>query len=96
MSRTQLAIFAFALSAQTCGHAAGAADFSFFGRSGDAIEINLSSIPGIGAGSSFSGLNISGFANHTVLTSDTLTGQAFATTGRLWVFANRREICVLD
>ncbi len=65
-----------------------AADFNFFGRSGDAIEINLGNIPGIAAGSTFSSLNIGGFANHTVITSDTLTGQAFSSSGRLWVFAN--------
>lgn len=65
-----------------------AADFNFFGRSGDAIEINLGAIPGAAAGSSFSNLNITGFANHTVLTSDTLTLQPFSSTGRLWVFPN--------
>jgi len=67
---------------------ATAADFNFFGRSGDAIEINLGAIPGITPGSTFSALNISGFANHTVLTSDTLTAQPFSSSGRMWVFAN--------
>src|SRR3954452_7136961 len=71
------------------GHnVAPAADFNFFGRSGDAIEVNLGSIPGIDPGSSFSSLNLTGFANHTVLTSDTLNAQPFASSGRLWVFAN--------
>ncbi len=65
-----------------------AADFSFFGRSGDAIEINLAALPGVSPGSTFSGLNVSGFSGHTVLTSDTLTGQSFGGSGRLWVFAN--------
>ena len=65
-----------------------AADFNFFGRSGDAIEINLGAIPGINPGSSFSSLNTTGFANHTVLTSDLLTAQTFSTSGRLWLFAN--------
>ncbi|HEY2411847.1 MAG TPA: hypothetical protein VGI40_06380 [Pirellulaceae bacterium] len=65
-----------------------AADFNFFGRSGDAIDINLGAIPGIAAGSTFSSLNLAGFANHTVLTSDLLTAQPFASTGHLWVFAN--------
>ena len=65
-----------------------AADFNFFGRSGDAIEINLSTIPGISPGSTFSSFNTSGFATHTVLTSDSLTAQSFASTGRFWVFAN--------
>src|SRR6478735_2697754 len=65
-----------------------AADFNFFGRSGDAIEVNLGNIPGIAAGSTFSSLNTTGFANHTVLTSDLLTAQPFASTGHLWLFAN--------
>jgi hypothetical protein len=65
-----------------------AADFNFFGRSGDAIEVNLASIPGVAPGSTFSSLNTTGFANHTVLTSDTLTAQPFSSSGRLWVFAN--------
>jgi peptidoglycan hydrolase-like protein with peptidoglycan-binding domain len=68
--------------------AARAADFGFFGRSGDAIEINLPTLPGVAPGATFSGLNISGLAGHTVLTSDTLTGQSFASSGRFWVFPN--------
>ncbi len=67
---------------------AAAADFWFYGRSGDAIEINLAALPGVAAGSTFSGLDTSGFAGHTVLTSDSLTGQAFSTSGRLWLFPN--------
>lgn len=67
---------------------AAAIDFSFYGRSGDAIEINLAALPGIAPGSTFSGLNTSAFAAHTVLTSDTLTGQAFSTSGRFWLFPN--------
>jgi hypothetical protein len=67
---------------------ASAADFNFFGRSGDAIEVNLAALPGISPGTTFSGLDIGGFAGHTVLTSDTLSGQSFANAGRLWVFAN--------
>ncbi|MBA3483468.1 MAG: peptidoglycan-binding protein [Pirellulales bacterium] len=62
------------------------ADLGFFGRSGDAIEINLSALPGTPAGATFSGLNINGLAGHTVLTSDLLTAQPFTTSGRLWVF----------
>jgi peptidoglycan hydrolase-like protein with peptidoglycan-binding domain len=65
---------------------AHAADFNFYGRTGDAIEINLGA--GLPAGTTFAGLNTSGFAGHTVLTSDALSGQAFASSGRLWVFAN--------
>jgi peptidoglycan hydrolase-like protein with peptidoglycan-binding domain len=68
--------------------ASSAADFNFFGRSGDAIEINLSAIPGVTPGSAFSGFNTAGFTNHTVLTSDTLTAQPFASSGQFWVFAN--------
>jgi peptidoglycan hydrolase-like protein with peptidoglycan-binding domain len=64
------------------------ADFAFYGRSGDAIELNFASLPGVAAGATFSGLNVSGFNGHTVLTSDDLTSQAFASAGRLWVFAN--------
>jgi hypothetical protein len=65
-----------------------AADFNFFGRSGDAIEINLAALPGIPVGAAFSSRNTSGFAGHTVLTSDALTAQPFSSTGRFWVFAN--------
>jgi len=65
-----------------------AADFEFFGRSGDGIEINLAALPGVSAGATFAGLDTSGFAGHTVLASDVLAGQAFATSGRFWVFPN--------
>lgn len=65
---------------------AGASDFNFYGRSGDAIEINLGA--GLPPGTTFASLNTGGFAGHTVLTSDALTAQAFASSGRLWVFAN--------
>jgi peptidoglycan hydrolase-like protein with peptidoglycan-binding domain len=61
-----------------------AADFGFYGRSGDAIEINLSGIPGISAGSTFSGLALNA-TGHSVLGSDLLVGQPFASTGRFWV-----------
>ena len=67
---------------------AHAIDFNFYGRSGDAIEINLAALPGVATGSTFSGLDLSGFAGHTVLTGDTLTGQAFSTFGRFWLFPN--------
>jgi peptidoglycan hydrolase-like protein with peptidoglycan-binding domain len=76
------------LAALVITPSAGAVDFSFYGRSGDAIEINLAALPGVPAGSSFSGLNTSGFAGHTVLMSDTLTAQAFSNSGRFWVIAN--------
>lgn len=68
--------------------AAQAADFGFFGRSGDAIEINLATLPGISTGSTFSALNLAGFNGHTVLTSDLLANQPFDSTGRFWIFPN--------
>ena len=86
--RRRLTIAAVALVILVGNDRARGADFNFFGRSGDAIEINLGAIPGIAAGSSFASLNTAGFANHTVLTSDLLTAQPFSTTGRLWFFAN--------
>jgi hypothetical protein len=86
--KPSLATLAFAIMAQSIASFAMAADFNFYGRSGDAIEINFTAIPGVSAGATFSGLNTSGFSGHTVLTSDTLTGQTFASSGRLWVFAN--------
>src|SRR6187401_3617333 len=87
MRSTYLTAAAIAVLA-THGNDLAAADFNFFGRSGDAIEINLGAIPGVAPGSTFSSLNTAGFANHTVLTSDLLTTQPFSTSGRLWVFAN--------
>jgi hypothetical protein len=60
------------------------ADFGFFGRSGDAIEIKLAGLPGVATGSTFSGLSLS-VAGHTFLTSDALTGQPFANSGQFWV-----------
>ena len=88
MSRMFSALAAITVVAHSIPSATRAADFNFFGRSGDAIEINLAALPGVGAGATFSGLNTSGFAGHTVLASDTLTGQSFASAGRLWMFAN--------
>src|SRR5262245_1990479 len=81
--------FAFAVAVVIAiGPAARGADFAFYGRSGDAIEINLAALPGVAAGATFSGLNTSGMAGHTVLTSDALTAQPFASSGRWWVFPN--------
>jgi peptidoglycan hydrolase-like protein with peptidoglycan-binding domain len=82
----QLRLFAF--FAALVAPVAHAADFGFFGRSGDAIEVNLASLPGVSAGSTFSSLNLAGFNGHTVLTSDLLTSQPFDSTGRFWVFPN--------
>ncbi|HEY1068192.1 MAG TPA: peptidoglycan-binding domain-containing protein, partial [Pirellulales bacterium] len=77
-----------ALVAALVTPAAHGADFGFFGRSGDAIEINLASLPGIAAGSTFSNLELAGFNGHTVLTRDLLANQPFDSTGRFWVFPN--------
>lgn len=65
-----------------------AADFEFFGRAGDAIEIDLGSLPGVPDGAGFTGLSTGGFLGHTVLTSSQLSQGTFAADGRLWVFAN--------
>lgn len=65
-----------------------AADFDFYGRSGDAIELDFGSLPGVPENTAFSGLNIGGFFTHTVQTSDALEQGNFASDGRLWVFAN--------
>lgn len=88
MSRKLYAVTALVVFAGSISSVGLAADFNFFGRSGDAIEINLAALPGVSPGSTFSGLDVNGFSGHTVLTSDTLTGQSFASSGRLWVFAN--------
>jgi peptidoglycan hydrolase-like protein with peptidoglycan-binding domain len=88
MPRVPLAIAVFIAASLLFACAIPAADFNVFGRSGDAIEVNLGAIPGIGPGATFSSLNTTGFTNHTVLTSDLLTAQPFSTSGRLWVFAN--------
>jgi hypothetical protein len=88
MHRASIIITSLVFVSPTFVRIAGAANFTFFGRSGDAIEINLGALPGVSPSSTFSALNTSGFSGHTVLTSDTLLGQSFASTGRLWVFAN--------
>jgi hypothetical protein len=85
MNQTSFLTIALVLSAASL---ARAVDFGFFGRSGDAIEINLAGLPGVSPGSSFAALDLSGFAGHTVLTSDQLTSQSFADSGRFWVFPN--------
>jgi hypothetical protein len=75
-----------AILAALLASSAHAVDFGFFGRSGDAIEINFATLPGISAGSTFSALNLAGFAGHTVLTSDLLANQPLESSGRFWVF----------
>ncbi|MGL4513804.1 MAG: hypothetical protein ACRCT8_11995 [Lacipirellulaceae bacterium] len=71
----------------TCATLAGAADFDLYGRSGDAIAIDLASLPGIAPGSTFGSPALT-TTGHSLLTSDTLGGEAFASSGRLWVFPN--------
>ncbi|MEM7576164.1 MAG: peptidoglycan-binding protein [Planctomycetota bacterium] len=67
-----------------------AADFTFFGRSGDAIELDFASQPGVTAGSSFTGfqINPAGFASNTALTADQLGGSAFSAAGQAYLFAD--------
>lgn len=62
--------------------------YEFFGRSGNAIEVNFSKLPSTPAGAMFSDLDLSGFNGHTVLTSSDLGLGDFATDGRLWLFPN--------
>ncbi len=65
-----------------------AVDFDFYGRTGNGIEVDFSSRPGVPAGATFSGLSLSGFGSHTVLTSSNLNQGNFLNDGRLWVFAD--------
>ncbi len=65
-----------------------AADFSFYGRSGDAIEVNFAALPGVPAGATFSDLALNaGYTSHTLLGS-ALTGVPFLTAGRFWAYPN--------
>ncbi len=65
-----------------------AAEFDFYGRSGNAIEVDFSKLPGVSASASFTDISLSGFAGHTVLTSSDLAVGDFNDDGRLWLFAN--------
>ncbi len=67
---------------------ATAADFDFFGRSGDGITLDFGRLPGVNPGAAFTNLDLSAFGSHVGLTSDVLEGTAFAQTGRLFVFAD--------
>lgn len=68
---------------------ASAADYEFYGRSGDLIEIDLGSLPGVPAGAAFSNLSVGGFGNpHTGLTSSDLSQGTFSSNGRFWVLPN--------
>ncbi len=87
MSRTAL-LLSSALSICLLAGPSFGAGFTFYGRSGDGIEIDFGSLPGVSNGASFSGLSLTGFNGHTVLSSSTLDQGNFASDGRLWVFAN--------
>ena len=65
-----------------------AADFEFYGRSGNSIALDFGAIPGVSPAANFSGLSLAGFAGHDVLTSSDLDQGNFSSDGRLWVFAN--------
>ncbi len=68
------------------GVQASAADFAFFGRSGDGIALDFSALPGVAPGATFS--NLTGLSNHVTLTSDQLGLGSFGQTGELFFFAN--------
>lgn len=70
-----------AIPATACG-----ADFYFAGRSGDAIEIDFTTKDSVSPGAVFSSLTPPN--RHTSLTTDTLTGQSFSSTGKFWFFPN--------
>ncbi|MEM8946599.1 MAG: peptidoglycan-binding domain-containing protein [Planctomycetota bacterium] len=65
-----------------------AATQEFYGRSGNAIELDFGALPGVPSGAMFDNLSLSGFNGHTVLTSSDLAQGTFASDGRLWVFPN--------
>ncbi|TWT86166.1 putative peptidoglycan binding domain protein [Pseudobythopirellula maris] len=66
-----------------------AADFDFYGRSGDAIEIDLGSLPGVAPGATFSDLVVLGRRErHEALTSSDLSQGDFASDGRFWLAPN--------
>ena len=78
-------LFAIAVLIPTC---CVAATHEFYGRSGNAIEVDFGALPGVPAGASFTGLTLTGFGGHTVLTSSDLGQGTFSSDGRLWVFPN--------
>ena len=65
---------------------AHAADFNFYGRSGDAIAIDFGSLPGVSPGVAFSDLSAGRFGAHPLLTSSDLGQGNFASDGRYWAF----------
>ena len=65
-----------------------AADYEFFGRSGDGILLDFSRQPGVGPGAFFANPTVGGLAGHVTLTSGDLFGTAFAQTGQLYFFAD--------
>lgn len=80
-------------AAATLLHAAPAraADHAFFGRSGDAVPLDFSRLPGVAPGAAFSNLSLAGFSTHTILTTDDLFGTSFAQTGRFYAFADHQK-----
>ena len=87
MSRLFLSLLALALNYFLASHCV-AYDFEFYGRTGNAIEVDFGKRPNVPRGATFSDLALQGFDGHTVLTSSELSQGDFATDGRLWVFAN--------
>ncbi|MEM8864136.1 MAG: peptidoglycan-binding protein [Planctomycetota bacterium] len=68
-----------------------AVDFQFYGRSGDGIELDFGSLPGVAAGAAFSNASLEATSQNplgaTTLFSSSLLSQGnFATDGRLWLF----------
>ncbi|MEO1496362.1 MAG: peptidoglycan-binding domain-containing protein [Planctomycetota bacterium] len=68
---------------------AQAVDFQFYGRSGDAIELDFGALPGTSSGAIYTAVSLdSSSSGHTALTSTQLGQGGFSLDGRLWVFAN--------
>ncbi len=72
----------------SCQSVVRGATHEFYGRSGNAIELDFGSLPSVSPGASFSGLSLDGFDGHTILTSSDLNQGSFSADGRLWVFPN--------
>ncbi|MEN0109820.1 MAG: peptidoglycan-binding domain-containing protein, partial [Planctomycetota bacterium] len=66
----------------------GAADFEFYGRSGDAISLDFGSLPGVASGASFTAPTLGFGSAHALLSSSQLNQGSFASDGRLWLFSN--------
>lgn len=81
-------VFALVAGLATFEAPLNAADLNFYGRSGDAIALDFGALPGVSAGATFSGLSLTGFTGHTVLSSSDLNQGNFASDGKLWVMPN--------